>query len=70
MIIYLREIWFKPNIYKQTKETLLIMDRVRWHFSEDITNIFNEYNLNYILIPPGLTLVFQPLDTHINKSFK
>jgi len=27
MIIYLKEILFKPSIYKQTKETLLFMDR-------------------------------------------
>ena len=49
MMIYLKEIWFKPSIYKQTKETLLLMDRARSHFSEDITNIFKKYNSNFLL---------------------
>ena len=43
MIIYLKEIWFKPSIYKQTKEILLIMDRERSHFSNDVTNLFKKY---------------------------
>ena len=42
MIIYLKEIWFKPSIYKQTKEILLIMDRERSHFSNDVTNLFKK----------------------------
>ena len=46
------------------------MDRVRSHFSDEITNIFKLYNSNYVLIPPGLTSILQPLDTHINKIFK
>ena len=70
MIIYLKEILFKPSIYKQTKETLLIMDSARSHFSEDITNIFKRYNSRFILIPPDLTSILQPLDTHIKKTFK
>jgi len=70
MIIYLKEILFKPSIYKQTKETLLIMDRARSHFSEDITNIFKRCNSRFILIPPDLTSILQPLDTHIKKTFK
>ena len=40
------------------------------HFSNEITNIFKQYNSNYVLIPPGLTSLLQPLDTHINKTFK
>ena len=70
MMIYLKEIWLKPSNYKQTKETLLIMDSAHSHFSEDITNIFKKYNSNFLLIQPGLNLVLQSLDTHINKTFK
>ena len=46
------------------------MDRARLHFSSEITNIFEKYDSNFVLIPPGLTYVLQPLDTHVNKSFK
>lgn len=70
MRLYLREVWFKESIFKTTKNTLLIMDRARSHFSEEINDLFNKYDSNYVLIPPGLTSVLQPLDTHINKTFK
>ena len=70
MLLYLKEIWFSESIYKRTKNTLLIVDRARSHISNEITNIFKQYNSNYVLIPPGLTSLLQPLDTHINKTFK
>ena len=57
--------------YFNTKEfTLLIMDRARSYFSDDITTMFENHNANFILIPLGLTSMLQPLDTHVNKSFK
>ena len=46
------------------------MDRARSHFSEEIDNLFKENDANYVLIPPGMTSVLQPLDTHVNKVFK
>jgi len=70
MRLYLREVWFKESIFKTTKNTLLIMDRARSHFSQEINDLFNKFGSNYVLIPPGLTSVLQPLDTHINKTFK
>ena len=39
MIIYIKEIWFKSSVYKQTKEILLIMDRERSY----ITNLFKKW---------------------------
>ena len=68
--LYLKEVWFNESIYKRTKNTLLIMDRARSRFSDEITNIFKQYNFNYVLIPPGLTSILQCLDTNINKNFK
>ena len=70
MKTYLKEIWFKEFIYKTIKNTLLVMERARWHFSTEITNIFEKYDSNFVLIPPGLTYVLQPLDNHVNKSLK
>ena len=35
---------------------------------EEIKNLFQENDANYVLIPPGITSVLQPLDTHV-KSF-
>ena len=46
------------------------MDHARSHFSKEIDDLFKENDANYVLIPPGMTSVIQPLDTHINKVFK
>ena len=46
------------------------MDPARSHFSDEINNLFKENNANYVFIPPKLTPVLHPLDTHINKIFK
>ena len=70
MRIYRNNIWFKEGISKRTKNTLLVMDRAQLHFSEANNRIFEENNSNYVLIPPRLTWVPQPLDAHINKIFK
>ena len=43
MRLYLREKWFKESIFKTSKNTLLIMDRARSYFSQDITDLFNIY---------------------------
>ena len=51
MRLYLREIWFKESIFKTSKNTLLIMDRARSHFSQEIIDLFNKYDSNYVLIP-------------------
>ena len=50
---YLKDVWFKEGIYKKVNDTLLIMVRVRSHFSDDITTIFENHNVDFILIPPG-----------------
>ena len=46
------------------------MDRARSHISEEIDDLLKENEANYVLIPPGMNSVLQPLDTHINKVFK
>lgn len=46
------------------------MDRASSHFSDAINGLFECNCANYVLIPPGLTLILQPLDTHINQIFK
>ena len=52
MRCYLKEVWFKQGIYKKVNDTLLIMDRARSLFSDDITTMLENHNANFILIPP------------------
>jgi hypothetical protein len=42
MKTYIKEILFKESIYKTTKNTLLVKDRSRSHFSIEISNIFEK----------------------------
>jgi len=66
---YLNDIWFKEGIYKRTRNTLLVMDRARSHFSDAINKLFEKIvQIMYLFL--GLTSALQPLDIHINKIFK
>ena len=56
--------------FKNEKEYIISNGRAWSHFSEEIDNLFKENKVNYVLIPPGMTSVLQPLDTHVNKVFK
>ena len=67
---FLNNIWFAPSLIKPIGKTLLVMDRARSHFSNEISDIFEKNNSKFILIPPGMTRFVQPLDVCINKPFK
>ena len=66
---WLINIWFK---YKnaQNHRCLLILNRATSHYIDNLDSIMKKNNSAYILIPPGLTKLFQPLDISINFPFK
>lgn len=64
---WLFNIWFK---YTQNKKCLLIMDRATTHYIKNLDLTMKKNNCLYILLPPGLTKFFQPLDISVNFPFK
>ena len=54
----------------QLENTLLIFDSTPIHFSLEVLKYLYNKEINYVLIPRGLTPILQPLDVSINKSFK
>lgn len=66
-------IWFKKILlpYVKKRRTLLILDRFRAHISKKFEDeLLSHDNIDFVLIPPGLTYLLQPLDVSVNKSFK
>ena len=58
------------TILKSVFNSLLIIDRATTHFDPDLSNEFERHNAKFVLIPPGLTLLLQPLDVEVNKEIK
>ena len=46
------------------------MDMASCHISNESLNFLKEKDINYVLIPAGMTPECQPLDISINKVFK
>ena len=66
--------WIK-QIYKPYEKSigdkcLLIIDKLSTHTSDDSLELLKNNNINYILIPSGMTSLLQPMNLSINKSFK
>ena len=64
---------FKIFLKYQTslgEKCLLIIDSASSHSSEESINILNSNNINYLLIPAGMTALLQPMDISTNKVFK
>ena len=49
---------------------LLIWDSTRFHVTNNIKALLRHYSIDLTVIPAGITLKLQPLDTHINKWIK
>jgi len=57
--------------YVKKKRTLIVFDTYRGHISKTFEKeISNHDNIDFILIPGGLTYLLQPLDTSVNRSFE
>ena len=63
------------NIFLQYEKELgakclLILDKAASHVSIESIEYMNKKNVNYVIIPAGMTPICQPLDISINKIFK
>ena len=65
------------NKYVKSKEIYIgyqvkswLDENINSHYSSTINNIFKNNKSRYILLPPDLTSVMQPLDLVVNKPFK
>ena len=68
------EEWIKKVYSPYSKwckeKVLLIIDQAPSHVSDISIKMFKSLDINYLLIPPGLTSILQPLDIGVNKIFK
>ena len=48
----------------------MILDKTPSHCSYETINFLKENNVNFTVIPAGMTPICQPLDIGINKVFK
>ena len=69
-IKWLNTIWFRTYPFRQIKESILYFDKAPSHMIKEVDSLFQKYNSEYRLIPPGLTSVCQPLGLCINKPFE
>ena len=61
---------FIPYQKSLSEKCLLIIDKASCHSSDDSLEILNNQNINYLLIPSGMTSILQPMDISVNKVFK
>ena len=61
---------FKPYEEEYGDKCLLIMDKASSHISKNALTYLNDNEINYVLIPGGMTPECQPLDISVNKIFK
>lgn len=66
--------WLK-KIYKPYEKSigdkcLLIIDKASTHASDDSLELLKNNNINYYLIPSGMTSLVQPMGLSVNKIFK
>ena len=66
--------WIKkiyiPYQANVNEKCLLIFDMASSHISNYSLEILKKYDINYIIIPSGMTPICQPLDISVNKIFK
>ena len=69
---WLNKVWI-PYITKKNPEDnrgLMIIDSAPSHIKPSLLDYITKKKQKYILIPPGMTRVMQPLDVSINGPFK
>ena len=49
---------------------MLVYDSFRDHLEESVKKKFHDLGFDLVVIPGGLTCIYQPLDVTINKPFK
>ena len=69
---WLNKVWV-PYVQKKNpkdNQGLMIIDSAPSHIKPSLLEYINKKKQKYILIPPGMTRVLQPLDVSINGPFK
>jgi len=66
---WLENIWLNLDL-KENQKSLLILDNFSVHKMPFVHTMIKEGGGFHEYIPPGCTGLLQPLDTHINKSYK
>lgn len=61
---------FQPYEKEYGDKCILIMDKASSHISKESLSFLKENNIEFILIPAGMTPHCQPLDISVNKVFK
>ena len=61
---------FFPYSNLGKEKILIIIDQAPSHVSEITKNMFENVDINFLLIPPELTSILQSLDIGVNKIFK
>ena len=69
-IFWLKNIFFPYKLNDEKYQKILVLDRGVTEYEDDFINWFNKNNSKYVLIPPGLTKVVQPLDMSITDKFR
>lgn len=52
------------------QRALLIFDVFRAHLTDSVVQKLLEHNIHYVLVPPNLTNLYQPLDVSVNRAAK
>ena len=70
MVVWLRNMWKKPNKFGQPRDRRLIYDAHRAQTTERVKTILTqECQTTLGLVPPGATSKVQPLDVAFNAEF-
>jgi len=64
--------WFDEQLIPilEVRPTLLVLDLVRAHKTEEVLDTFSANDIDVSMIPGGCTSLVQPLDVSINRPFK
>ena len=69
---WLNKVWipYVNKINPEDGQGLMIIDSAPSHIKPSLLEYINKKKQKYVLIPPGMTRVLQPLDVSINGPFK
>ena len=70
MLYWADNVWKKHAFFKCKTDTMLVMDAMTAHLTEDVTNRLKQIKTHLSIIPCGMTRKLQPLDVSINKPVK
>jgi len=67
--------WIKEELVPLTgvskdNPLLLVLDCAAFHKTDEIRALLKHNNVEVAMVPPGMTGLCQPLDTHVNKTMK